>query len=140
MMQYTAVEGAQGICPDDWHVPTDDEWKILEGSVDSQYGIGNSEWNGTGVRGYDAGLNLKVASGWISEGDGRNLFGFEALLCGYRKNIGVFEQFGIFCNFWTSTESSGSLAWRRNLAHNDNGVDRFDRDKTYGFSVRCLKD
>lgn len=31
MMQYVEIQGVQGICPTDWHIPTDNEWKILEG-------------------------------------------------------------------------------------------------------------
>ncbi len=45
MMQYTTQQGAQGICPPGWHLPTDEEWKVLEGAVDSQYGIGDPEWD-----------------------------------------------------------------------------------------------
>jgi uncharacterized protein (TIGR02145 family) len=63
MMQYTAQQGAQGICPPGWHLPTDEEWKVLEGAVDSQYGIGNPEWDENDYRGYDAGTNLKSTSG-----------------------------------------------------------------------------
>jgi len=45
--------------PTDWHLPTDEEWKVLEGAVDSQYGIGNLLWDNDGYsRGFDAGLNI----------------------------------------------------------------------------------
>ncbi len=30
MMAYSSIEGTQGICPDGWHLPTDNEWKTLE--------------------------------------------------------------------------------------------------------------
>ncbi|MCK4980234.1 MAG: hypothetical protein KAS62_07550, partial [Candidatus Delongbacteria bacterium] len=79
MMQYDTTEGIQGICPPGWHIPTDDEWKILEGTVDSQYPVGDPEWDGTSVRGFDAGLNLKSTSGWILNGNGTGLYGFTAL-------------------------------------------------------------
>ncbi|MCD4736058.1 MAG: T9SS type A sorting domain-containing protein [Bacteroidales bacterium] len=59
MMQYTSDTTAQGICPEGWHIPTDHEWKVLEGTVDSQYGVGDPEWNGELWRGFDAGGNLK---------------------------------------------------------------------------------
>ena len=29
-MQYSTTEGAQGICPSGWHIPTDAEWHTLE--------------------------------------------------------------------------------------------------------------
>ncbi len=47
MMNYANDPGAQGICPDGWHIPTDIEWQVLEGAVDSVYGIGNPEWANT---------------------------------------------------------------------------------------------
>jgi hypothetical protein len=42
MMQYITTPGTRGICPEGWHVPMDEEWQILEGSVDSQYSIEDS--------------------------------------------------------------------------------------------------
>jgi uncharacterized protein (TIGR02145 family) len=44
IMQYTTQQGVQGICPTGWHLPTDEEWKVLEGAADSQYGIGDHEF------------------------------------------------------------------------------------------------
>ena len=44
-MKYTTKEGAQGICPPGWHIPTDEEWKLLEGEVDSQYEFPDPEWD-----------------------------------------------------------------------------------------------
>ena len=40
-MQYSDIPGSRGICPPGWHIPTDEEWKVLQGSVDSQFGIGD---------------------------------------------------------------------------------------------------
>ena len=36
MMQHSSGLAAQGICPEGWHLPTDNEWKYLEGYVDSR--------------------------------------------------------------------------------------------------------
>jgi len=43
--------GVQGICPDGWHVPSDNEWKILE----MYLGISQSEVDQIGWRGTDEG-------------------------------------------------------------------------------------
>ena len=59
MMQYSTIPGIQGICAEGWHIPTDNEWKLLEGTVDSQYGVGDTIWDLEGDRGYDAGGKLK---------------------------------------------------------------------------------
>ncbi len=87
-MQYATTEGAQGICPVGWHIPTDNEWKILEGTVDSQYGVGDPEWDYAGFRGLDAGGNLKEEGTvhWIDPNEGAtNSSGFTGLPGGDRS-------------------------------------------------------
>ncbi len=46
MMHYTTQEGAQGICPAGWHVPTDGEWCTLTQVVDATV---NCNMSGYGV-------------------------------------------------------------------------------------------
>ncbi|MBW6459218.1 MAG: T9SS type A sorting domain-containing protein [Bacteroidales bacterium] len=144
MMQYTTQQGARGICPPGWHVPTDEEWKVLEGAVDSQYGIGNILWDSWGYRGYDAGTNLKTTSGWYANFNGADLFGFSGLPGGYRYyGVGFFDYVGIYGGWWTSTEGSGNGVWGRDLSYDFPEVGRSDYygwHKTFGFSVRCLRD
>jgi len=140
MMQYTTQEGAQGICPDGWHLPTDEEWKILEGTVDSQYGVGDPIWNTVLFRGFDAGINLQYVSGWFN-GGGTNLYGFAALPGGYRGPGGGFWDFGNTGGFYSSTQHSiPDRAWWRYLAGGMGGVYRGYSMMEYGHSVRCLKD
>jgi uncharacterized protein (TIGR02145 family) len=141
MMDYTTTAGAQGICPDGWHIPTDDEWKILEGTVDSQYPVGDPEWNSIGYRrGFEAGKNLKSTYGWNYQGDGTDLYGFGALPGGGRYSGGSYGSVGNTGSWWSSSEYSGSDAWYRRLFHINNGSHRYYYPKIYGFSVRCLKD
>jgi len=141
MMQYTTQQGAQGICPPGWHLPTDEEWKVLEGAVDSQYGIGDPEWDlYYEYRGYDAGTNLKTTSGWNYNGNGTDLFGFSGLPGGYRGNYGFFYSVGYYGGWWASTEGYGSHAWSRTLVYGGPEVCRDYGHKEGGFSVRCLRD
>ncbi|MCD4681570.1 MAG: T9SS type A sorting domain-containing protein, partial [Bacteroidales bacterium] len=141
MMQYVTTPGVQGICPAGWHIPTDDEWKLLEGTVDSQYGPGDPEWDISGVyRGYDAGQNLKSTSGWNSGGNGTDLYGFSALPGGDRYGGGVFHYIGTAGLFWTSTENGGGNSWGREMSYNYSGIGRGDFWDGFGFSVRCLSE
>ena len=142
MMQYTTQQGVQGICPPGWHIPKDEEWKILEGAVDSQYRIGNQIWNSYGLRGYDAGKKLKTTSGWNGNGNGTDLFGFSGLPGGgYLYNNGNFYYIGQYGLWWTSTDGNSTCAWNRYTAYNNPQVDRdFGNDnKEFGFSVRCIR-
>jgi uncharacterized protein (TIGR02145 family) len=143
-MQYVTAEGAQGICPAGWHIPTDDEWKILEGTVDSQYGVGDPEWDDYGWRGLDAGGNLKEAgtTHWNSPNIGAtNSSGFSGLPGGSRSNSGGFVyNLGNYGYFWSSSQYSALYAWYRALSFISADVDRSNISKEYGFSVRCLQD
>jgi uncharacterized protein (TIGR02145 family) len=140
MMQYTTQQGVQGICPPGWHLPRDEEWKVLEGAVDSQYGIGDPEWDiAYDYRGFDAGTNLKTTSGWYYEGNGTDLFGFSGLQGGRRLIDGFFDFVGSFGFWWTSLEYD-FLAWGRNLHYHFPEVGRYLDYKESGFSVRCLRD
>lgn len=139
MMQYTTQESTQGICPPGWHIPSDEEWKVLEGTVDTQYPVSDPEWDNTGYRGYDAGKRLKSTSGW-NENTGTDMFGFTALPGGYRLGGGNFSNLAEYATFWSSTVYGGLYSWRRRLYYNFDKVTRFDDTKDYGYSVRCLKD
>ena len=140
MMQYTTQQGARGICPPGWHLPTDEEWKVLEGTVDSYYGIGNYTWDYSGWRGTDAGTNLKTTSGWYESGNGTDLFGFSGLPGGYRGYYGPFFNVGFYGLWWTSTELDYFFAWYRFLGYYYPGVSRYGDFEDFGFSVRCLRD
>ncbi len=139
MMQYITDTATQGICPEAWYLPTDFDWKILEGTVDSQYPVGDSIWNHHGLRGFDAGLNLKSTIGWNSGGNGTDLFGFAGLSCGHRFIDGETWGLGSHAFFWTSSISSTNGSWRRDLFSSDDKIQRIQSNRNTGCSVRCLK-
>jgi uncharacterized protein (TIGR02145 family) len=140
IMEYATTQSVQGICPAGWYIPTDDEWKILEGTVDSQYPVGDPIWNYLEWRGYDVGLNLKSESGWYAGGNGSGLYGFSALPSGYRHTNGIIINLGYHGDWWSSSEYSSTRAWRRLLGHLNDKSNRHHNTKGYGFSVRCLRD
>ena len=139
MMQYTYLEGARGICPHGWHIPTDKEWMILEGAVDSQYGIGDDIWQSTGYRGFDAGKNLKTDIGWNGNGNGTDLYGFSSLPAGNRFRYGQVGNIGDNGLYWTSTSDAWHTSWYRNVQNDVQGISRSHYERSYGFSVRCLQ-
>ena len=138
MMEYTIGQGNQGICPVGWHLPTDDEWKVLEGTVDSQYPVGDPEWDGIGDRGFDAGYNLKSETGWYNNGNGSDAYGFSALPGGMRGSSGYFYDIEERAKFWSS--GSGNYYYYRRLNSSSDEVYRYYYINDYGLSVRCLKD
>lgn len=139
-MQYAIVEGGRGICPPGWHVPTDDEWKILEGAADSQYGISDPVWDLAYGRGSDVGTNLKASAGWDNNGNGTDRFGFSGLPGGHRwMDGGTFHGIGLQGFWWTSTEGFPTSIWRRYLYSDFQDIDRY-YGYDIGISVRCIRD
>ena len=139
MMQYVTTGGAQGICPTDWHLPTDDEWKTME----MYLGMTQSQADATEWRGTDEGGKLKEtgqAHWWSPNTGATNSSGFTALPGGLRNSSGSFHYLGTNGYWWSSTENSGTNAWSRSLFYGNDQVYRNYYDKTNGFSVRCLKD
>ncbi len=143
MMDYRTIQGGKGICPQGWHIPTDEEWKVLEGAVDGFYGIGDSEWDDAWEwRGVRAGRNLKSIGSWPGF-PATDLYGFRALPCGNRNPDGTFYVGGYNGAFWTSTFSTynQNWSWTRSINHLSDQTNRQENvPKGFGLAFRCIKD
>jgi len=132
----------QGVCPDGWHLPTDAEWKILE----MQLGMSQAEADASGWRGTDQGSQLAGRADLWTDGtlDANGNFGtsgFTALPGGYRSySNGSFANIGDLGCWWSATEYSATYAWGRDLLYDFSNVVRNSGNKSYGFSVRCVRD
>jgi uncharacterized protein (TIGR02145 family) len=126
-------------CPSGWHLPSDDEWKILEGNADSEYGVGDPIWNEPGDRGYDAGKNLKTEYGWDIMGFiGTDLFGFSGLPGGIRHNLMYFSARDFWGAWHSSDEANATITWFRLFSALDDASSRYHEEKDFGLSIRCL--
>jgi uncharacterized protein (TIGR02145 family) len=119
MMQYTTTESTQGICPFGWHVPSDNEWKILE----MELGLTQAEANQEGIRGTDEGTKLKQGGS----------SGFDALMAGKCTDGGVFQNLGMYTTFWNSSGTNRTLS----TEFTEINYSSYDT-KNNGFSVRCV--
>jgi uncharacterized protein (TIGR02145 family) len=129
-----AVE--KGACPVGWHLPTDDEWKLLEKSL----GMSQADADTLYLRhSGPAGLKLKATTTWEVDSAGSNLSGFSAIPGGYWNLHGEFLNIGHNALFWSATLSD-TLAWYRSLSYNDQGVYRLKTLRSQGLSVRCVRD
>jgi len=136
----------QGICPPNFHIPTDKDWSELvcfAYSTEDQFGE-------TCFVSPHAARYLKAASGWYNcgpSGSGKDnlcedTYGFAALPGGFYSGASGFTYTGGYGGWLSATESIYDndeaslwlLSYRSEvmLKHLDN--------KSYGFSVRCLKD
>jgi uncharacterized protein (TIGR02145 family) len=139
-MQYVVTEGAQGICPIGWHIPTDAQWYALEiflaipAEDPAQQGCSPTR---DAVACYPAGVKLAIG------GDS----GFNGIYTGFWSALNIptpiFTYRTTKTYFWNSKEVDATHAVQRNLASGGflNYVGRYTSNyKSNGISVRCLKD
>jgi uncharacterized protein (TIGR02145 family) len=136
-----------GICPEDWRVPSVEDWNKLARYID-----GNNSTHSP----YDsptAGIYLKTKSGWgggyiddiYRNGNGEDKYGFSALPGGIGKPDGTFKDMGFNGDWWSATEYDSSGAYRFDVYYGDKAgwsdIEGSNRrfDKSSLFSVRCLE-
>ena len=128
LYNWYAVDDERGLCPNGWHVPSDDEW--ME-AFQHMAMAGDA----TGV-----GAAMKSTSGWMDGGDGTDEWGFAAVPHGRRRSCcGDFKNAGASSCFWTSTPYE-EHAWFWGLDHDSDGIGRGIHWVRDGFAVRCIKD
>jgi uncharacterized protein (TIGR02145 family) len=130
--------GRQGICPGGWHIPSDAEWCQMNLYLDATY---TCSW--IGYSGTDAGGKLKETGTlhWVSPNVGAtNSSGFTGLPGGGRYPDGTSQDLTYFAYFWSSTTSFSQNIWYMILASTSAQEGRYSNTRTFGFSIRCLKD
>jgi uncharacterized protein (TIGR02145 family) len=128
LYNWYAVNDWRMLPPAGWHVPTDAEWTTLITFL-----------GGEAV----AGGKMKAVSPlWRSPNTGAtNSSEFAGFPGGDRSSDGItIHAEGNFGYWWSATEGSGINAWGRGLHYGDSSAFRGYTRKTYGFSVRCIKD
>ena len=127
MMQYTTIEGSQGICPGGWHIPSDAEYATLITYLDGELVAGGK-------------MKEAGTSHWSSPNTGAtNRSGFTALPAGYYNYSNVSFYYLTYSNYlWSSTQSNLNDAWMRYLDTGDEDVNHQTFTKTNSLSVRCM--
>ena len=124
------------ICPTGYHVPTDSDWSKLVIFIDS-----GADTTGTVTQSTTAGTKLKKNDGLWTTNTGTDDYGFSALPGGSRNNnVDGFAGVGDNAFFWSATESGSSFARGRILTNFLGTAVRGNGYKSFGHSVRCLRD
>ena len=129
LYNWYAVDDSRGVCPDGWHVPTDDEWTIL-----TDY-LGGASVAGGKMK--ETGLDH-----WNNpNGGATNESGFTGLPSGKRSDAnGTFYSMGNIGEFWQSSESDSVYANGLELYYGGPNVTRYGGYKPAGIGIRCLAD
>jgi uncharacterized protein (TIGR02145 family) len=138
LYNFSVIENTQNIAPEGWHVPTDEDWKILEREI----GMSEEESNSLAWRGSNEAekLVVKYSRGW-PEGSvlfGTDEFEFNAKPAGCRLFNGETNSQGNLTFWWTSS-TNGNEGWYRYLDANQTRIFRQHTYKGYGMSIRCVK-
>ena len=143
---YYNWEAAKLACPAGWHLPSDAEWNTMEATVsgsDWQTSYETStDWRGDHAgklagEGWNSSTTVG-APGNASDPD-HNASGFSAVPAGY-CNGSSFGGAGYYAYFWSSTQYFSNYAYHRYLLYDNADVYRSNYGKSYGYSVRCLRD
>ena len=139
---YNWPAAINGICPTNWHLPSNAEWMQLADYVSSQsaYVCGNNSNH--------IAKALASESFWDTYGTycvvgtnqaTNNATGFSAIPAGYGNNSS-FNFSGWNAYFWSSSELSNLSTWYRIMSWNSASFNSNYAEKSNGFSVRCLRD
>ena len=136
LYNWYAVDDGRGLCPSDWHVPTDEEFMTLE----MELGMSESEANYSSTwRGTNQGTQMKSSPEDSPSWNGTNTSGFSGLAGGRRNHLGHFDRESGYGYFW-SASIGGSSGWYRGLGGDYSGVERSHLYWRVGASVRCVRD
>jgi uncharacterized protein (TIGR02145 family) len=119
---YANPSGVQGVCPDNWHLPSDGEWgALLEDET-----------------------KLKSSTGWESYSGvpvGTDEYGFSALPGGYSPYSGGFDGIGKKGVWWSSTRDGTYFARTRIMNYDKEKTmsNFYTEDTASKLSVRCVQ-
>jgi len=125
----------QGICPDGWRLPSEDDWHILLSSVSKK------------ISGEYEAVSLKATLGWEDE-VGFDSVGFSALPSGGRHDTtgGLFLMAGSNAYYWGYELSGNEDIFRSIMLHryktekNGNYWVHVGEAKKGALSIRCMRD
>jgi uncharacterized protein (TIGR02145 family) len=121
---FYSWEDALDACPEGWRLPSDEDWKALFDEVG-------------GVE--SAALKLKASTGWKSNGNGNDNYGFAVHATGFRNDSDKLLKKGERALFWSSTELDDQHAYNWRFDDVSDYVFHEDYAKDFELSVRCVE-
>lgn len=123
-----AVEDPRGLAPTGYHIPSDTEWSNL-----TTFLLGDTIAGGK--------MKQTELCYWLTPNSGAtNESLFTALPGGYRNDSGQFLALTFDGIWWSNTQFNGTDNYLRSLSYNVFNINRYSRVKTFGLSIRLIKD
>jgi len=126
---WYVITDSRKVCPIGWHIPSDNEWSTLETTLGGNQIAANK-------------LKEEGNTHWESpyNQDATDESCFSGLPAGYRDWNGTFFQIKSDGYWWSSTESETVRSYARTVNAGSPVIGRFGAIKSWGISVRCVKD
>jgi uncharacterized protein (TIGR02145 family) len=128
LYNYYAVINTKGLCPERWHVSTDEDWTTLINFLVTAPGSKLKETD---------------TLHWASPNtDATNSTGFNALPAGFKEYGGGYAGKRTYASFWSPVKADiNGPAYYKDLTNSSsNVITNPNGDKRLGLSVRCVKD
>lgn len=133
-------ETAQQVCPDGWHLPSDEEWMELEQYLGMQIKELDKMYT---VRGEDENIGAKLKETGFMHWNSPNTGATDEVGFGARAGGLFHERFlgiKVVNAFWTSSKIQGDeTAIGRTIFSNSSGIMRNADNINDAYSIRCIK-
>jgi uncharacterized protein (TIGR02145 family) len=133
LYNWFTVEDVRNLCPTGWHVPNETDWSVLIDFL-----------SGKNISGGKLKITLtepEAEPRWDSPNTGAtNESGFSGLPSGFRDHNGNFLGKGKYVYFWYAEAFNPDQSNYKILSYNNSIFDVAHQKKSYGASVRCVKD
>ena len=136
---------AINVCPTGWHLPSDEEWAIMENFlIANGYNYDGTTSDNKIAKSLAATTNWQSTTNIGAVGntdypEKRNITGFSARPGGFRGSDGTFSNLYLYGYWWSSSYTLYNFGWARTMGFNQSIVDRGRINKLYGFSIRCVR-
>jgi uncharacterized protein (TIGR02145 family) len=127
LYNWFAVNDLRGLAPEGWRIPNDSDWLKLSNF------LGGEMVSGT---------KMKSIEHWFENGNGTNLYGFNALPGGFRNIAGTFFDIGKNISFGSATEKSNEESYYVFLEYSGGFLhigSSIYSPKSCGNYIRCVK-
>lgn len=142
LYNFYAVDDSRKMCPAGWHVPSHNEWNIMEKFLDNT--VDTTALGGTGtIIGRILKEGCETRWQYLDSTYGLNSAGFTALCTNSRTATGGWSLAPNNNHddaFWTATTYNTNSAWFRSLRWCFSDIYSLFPMKKGGNSVRCIKD